>query len=227
MTDAPKAIRIGRTPDNDIVLTDLLVSRHHAELRRDPAGHFELIDVGSHLGTFVNGERITHKILTDQDIIRIGHTTFRFSGGELSQCEDASPAITDAHETDAHETDAHEVVAAYWAAAEARDWDAFGALLADDVIYRGPQTREQVRGRGAYIRFNLDGFPYDWHLTVQRIVGEGQRAASWIEFTGPEGTQPGLCFFDLADDGKIAVITDFWPDPYDLPASRAHLVERY
>ena len=47
-------------------------------------------------------------------------------------------------------TDAHEVVAAYWAAAEARDWDAFGALLAEDVIYRGPQTREQVRGRDAY-----------------------------------------------------------------------------
>ena len=44
---------------------------------------------------------------------------------------------------------AHEVVAAYWAAAEARDWTAFGALLADDVVYRGPQTREQVRGRAA------------------------------------------------------------------------------
>jgi hypothetical protein len=36
-----------------------------------------------------------------------------------------------------------------------------------------------------------------------------------------------LCFFDLADDGKIALITDFWPGPYELPASRAHLVERY
>jgi len=38
-------------------------------------------------------------------------------------------------------TDAHEVVAAYWTAAEARDWVTFGALLADDVIFRGPQTR--------------------------------------------------------------------------------------
>ena len=122
---------------------------------------------------------------------------------------------------------AHEVIAAYWAAAEARDWDAFSALVADDVIYRGPQTREQVHGRDAYIRFNVEGFPYDWHLTVQQIVGEGQHAASWIEFTGPEGTQPGLCFFDLTDDGKIARITDFWPEPYELPASRAHLVERY
>src|SRR6185437_14862474 len=118
-------------------------------------------------------------------------------------------------------------IPAYWAAAEARDWEAFGALLADDVVYHGPQTREQVRGRDPYIRFNVEGFPYDWHLTVQQIIGEGQHVASWIEFTGAEGTQPGLCFFELADDGKIALITDFWPEPYELPASRAHLVERY
>lgn len=124
-------------------------------------------------------------------------------------------------------TGAHEVIAAYWAAAEARDWDVFGALLADGVVYRGPQTREQVRGREAYVRFNVEGFPYDWHITVQRIVGEGLHAASWIEFTGKEGTQPGLCFFELDGDGRIIRITDFWPDPYELPASRAHLVERY
>jgi SnoaL-like domain len=124
-------------------------------------------------------------------------------------------------------TKAHEVVAAYWAAAEARDWAAFGGLVAGDVVYRGPQTREQVRGREAYVRFNVEGFDYDWHIAVSRIVGEDRHAASWIEFTGPEGTQPGVCFFELDDDGLIARITDFWPDPYELPASRAHLVERY
>ena len=41
MTDAhplpAKAIRIGRHPGNDIALRDLEVSRHHAELRRNPA----------------------------------------------------------------------------------------------------------------------------------------------------------------------------------------------
>ncbi len=211
-------IRIGRQSDNDIALTgNLEVSRHHAELRRNPDGSWELVDVGSHGGTFVNGKRITRTPLTEQDTISIGHATFRLSDGELRQCADESPVSASAHE----------VVAAYWAAAEARDWDAFGALLADDVIYRGPQAREQVRGRDPYIRFNAEGFPYDWHLTVQRIVGEGQHAASWIEITGPGGSQPGLCFFDLADDGKIALITDFWPEPYELPASRAHLVERY
>ena len=60
-------------------------------------------------------------------------------------------------------TAAGDVVAAYWAAAEARDWDRFGALLADDVVYEAPQTRERVRGRAAYLRFNAEGFPGDWH----------------------------------------------------------------
>jgi len=95
------------------------------------------------------------------------------------------------------------------------------------VVYRGPQTREQVRGREAYLRFNIEGFNYDWHIAVQRIVGEDPQAASWLEFTSSEGILTGLCFFELDDDGLITRITDFWPDPYELPASRAHLVERY
>jgi hypothetical protein len=123
--------------------------------------------------------------------------------------------------------DAHDVVAAYWAAAEARDWDTFAGLLADQVVYEGPQARERVRGRAAYLRFNAEGFPGDWHLTVQRIVGQDAHAASWIEMSDAGDHYPGLCFFDLDADGKIVRITDFWPEPCELPASRAHLVERY
>ena len=119
------------------------------------------------------------------------------------------------------------LVAAYWAAAEARDWDAFGRLLADDVLYEGPQTRERLRGRDAYIRFNVEGFPGDWHLAVKRIVAGDGQAASWIEFTRANGTETGLCFFEFDDHGLIVRITDFWPDPYELPASRVRLVERY
>jgi len=123
--------------------------------------------------------------------------------------------------------DARDVVAAYWAAAEARDWAAFGVLLAEDVVYEGPQTRERVRGRDAYLRFNAEGFPGDWHLEVQRIIGGGRHAASWIQMSEGGERYPGLCFFDLDSDGRIVRISDFWPTPYELPASRAHLVERY
>ncbi|HYK32858.1 MAG TPA: nuclear transport factor 2 family protein [Streptosporangiaceae bacterium] len=123
--------------------------------------------------------------------------------------------------------DAHQVVAAYWAAAQRRDWGAFGDLVAEHVVYEAPQFRERVRGRTAYMRFNVEGFPGDWTLTVQRIIGEGRHAASWIEFSDAGDHYPGLCFFDLDENGRIVRITDFWPAPAELPHSRAHLVERY
>jgi ABC transport system ATP-binding/permease protein len=96
MTDAhplpAQTIRIGRQPDNDIALTsDLEVSRDHAEFRRNPDGSFQIIDLGSRSGTFVNGERITHKGLTEQDIVGIGHATFQLSGGELRRYAGESP----------------------------------------------------------------------------------------------------------------------------------------
>lgn len=124
-------------------------------------------------------------------------------------------------------TDAKQVVAAYWAAAEARDWETFGSLVAENVVYEAPQSRERVRGRAAYLRFNAEGFPGGWHLSVERIVGTGREAVSLIRFSDDDGTQPGLCFFDLDEDGRIARITDFWPDPYDPPAGRGHLADRY
>jgi predicted ester cyclase len=123
--------------------------------------------------------------------------------------------------------DAHRVVAEYWAAAERRDWDTFASLVSEQVVYQAPQSREQVRGRDAYMRFNREGFPGGWHLSVLRIVGEGRHAASWLEFSDAGDRYPGVCFFDLGEDGQIARITDFWPAPAELPDSRAHLVERY
>ena len=78
------AMRIGRTPDNDLPLADDLdVSRHHAELRRSPTGSYEIVDLGSHNGTFVNGKRVSQAMLTEHDIVRISHSTFRLAEGEL------------------------------------------------------------------------------------------------------------------------------------------------
>jgi len=83
-----KSLRIGRVPDNDVVLPDLDVSRHHAELRRLPTGGYQIVDLGSHNGTYVNGRRVNSATLTEQDIVSIGHSTFRLAGGELRQFVD-------------------------------------------------------------------------------------------------------------------------------------------
>ncbi len=124
--------------------------------------------------------------------------------------------------------DAYQAVAAYWAAIESRDWEALAGLVAPDVFYEVPQTRERVSGRDAFVRFCADGFPGEWHIAVERAVGQGQRAASCVRWSpGDDASQSGLSFFDLGDDGRITRITDFWPEPYEPPANRAHLVERY
>jgi ketosteroid isomerase-like protein len=126
-------------------------------------------------------------------------------------------------------TDAHQTVVDYWAAAEKRDWAAFGGLLAGDVVYDLPQTRERIRGRAAFLQFNEE-YPGDWHVTVERAVGEGRHAATWMRFAIAGEEQPALTFFELDGDGLITQITDFWPEPYEPPPGRehlAHLVERY
>jgi hypothetical protein len=79
----PRVTRIGRRPDNDIIVRDLGVSKQHAELRRSPTGRYSIIDLGSHDGTYVNGTRVNQQELKEGDVIAIGHATFRLAGGEL------------------------------------------------------------------------------------------------------------------------------------------------
>jgi len=65
---------IGRRPDNHLVLTDMRVSRQHAQIRRS-AGHYMIFDLNSTGGTYVNGERITRRILRPGDVISLAGVT--------------------------------------------------------------------------------------------------------------------------------------------------------
>ncbi len=123
-------------------------------------------------------------------------------------------------------TDHATTIGAYWAAAEARDWDTFAALLAPDVVYEVSQTHERVTGREAYLRFNRE-FPGDWHLQTRRVVADSGGGASWLDFTVGEETMTGISFFTFDEAGLIVSVDDFWPEPYDPPTGREHLTERF
>lgn len=121
-------------------------------------------------------------------------------------------------------TDHHATVTTYWASAEARDWDTFASVLADDVRYDLPQTHERIAGRDHYLTFNRE-YPGDWHLAVAEVLVDGDRAVSRVAFTVDGATQQAVTFFGFAADGRIATVLDFWPEPYEAPPGRAHLTE--
>ncbi|MFV1469071.1 FHA domain-containing protein [Mycolicibacterium elephantis] len=79
---APGAIKIGRATDNDIVVPDVLASRHHATLVPTPAGT-EIRDNRSINGTFVNGARVETAVLHEGDTVTIGNIDLVFTGGTL------------------------------------------------------------------------------------------------------------------------------------------------
>jgi pSer/pThr/pTyr-binding forkhead associated (FHA) protein len=62
---------VGRHPDSDILLDDVTVSRRHAEFQRTGGG-FNVSDLGSLNGTYVNRERVESAALVDRDEIQIG-----------------------------------------------------------------------------------------------------------------------------------------------------------
>jgi hypothetical protein len=68
---------IGRHPDSDLFLDDVTVSRRHAAIHRDGEG-YEINDVGSLNGTYVQGERIDTAPLTDMAEVQIGRFVLTF-----------------------------------------------------------------------------------------------------------------------------------------------------
>lgn len=74
-------LRLGRGADNDIVVRDPTVSRHHAELHGDPDAGFEVVDRSSRNGTFVNGHRVSRARVRESDRIQLGFHVFRLVRG--------------------------------------------------------------------------------------------------------------------------------------------------
>jgi ABC-type multidrug transport system ATPase subunit len=78
------AIKIGRATDNDIVIPDVLASRHHASLVTTARGT-EIVDARSINGTFVNGARVDEALLHEGDVVTIGNVDLVFAGGSLAR----------------------------------------------------------------------------------------------------------------------------------------------
>ncbi|BBY08586.1 ABC transporter ATP-binding protein [Mycobacterium noviomagense] len=85
-------VTIGRANDNDIVIPDVLASRHHATLVLTPLGA-EIQDRSVN-GTFVNGTRVGSAILAEDDVVTIGNVDLVFRGGVLVRRSETEAATS-------------------------------------------------------------------------------------------------------------------------------------
>jgi serine phosphatase RsbU (regulator of sigma subunit)/pSer/pThr/pTyr-binding forkhead associated (FHA) protein len=84
---------IGRGVESDVVLSDQLLSRRHAEIG-PRGGGFYLVDLRSTNGTFINGERVVgERRLRHGDLIAVGQTRLIFSEGATHESADGAVLV--------------------------------------------------------------------------------------------------------------------------------------
>ena len=84
--------RIGRHVENDLIISDPLVSRWHAEVRFEE-GAFVIYDMKTKSGTEVNNERVSRCVLKSGDTIKLANTPLLFidrSDQVLRQSQDTT-----------------------------------------------------------------------------------------------------------------------------------------
>jgi hypothetical protein len=106
------------------------------------------------------------------------------------------------------------LIRAYVERLEARDWTGLAGLLHPDVIYRLPQTREVVRGRDAYLRWNRE-YPDVWHLRLVEAYGDESGGAARIDADVEGEGEVTAIVFVAVEGGLLTEISDWWPTSYD------------
>ena len=121
---------------------------------------------------------------------------------------------------------AAEIVREFWRLMATNDFHTVAGVLAPGFVLEWPQSRERIRGPERFARMNAD-YPAQgrWSFTVNRLVGNQSEAVSDVTVTDGVTTARAISFFNVTD-GKITRLVEFWPEPYEPPPNRAHLVER-
>lgn len=120
---------------------------------------------------------------------------------------------------------AEKIAREFWERMRSNDFASVAPLLADDFVLEWPQTRERIRGAGNFVRMNVE-YPAHgpWRFTIHRLVGSAREAVSDVGITDGVLDVRAITFFEVVD-GRVRRIVEWWPEPYDAPANRAHLVE--
>ena len=112
----------------------------------------------------------------------------------------------------------------HWAASDSGDFEAEHDIYREDAVLEYPQSGERIRGRDA-IRESRFLQPNRKRFTIRRIIGSGDL---WLteyvlRYDGAPSFVVSIMEFS---DGLVVRETQYFGDPFEPGASRAHLVER-
>ncbi len=114
-------------------------------------------------------------------------------------------------------------IEAHWRASEAGDAVAEHAIYAAGALLDYPQSGERFRGR-ATIAAQRSGHPAERHFTVTRIIGTGDLWVSECVITYDGVPTQSVSIMEFAR-GQVVHETQYFPEPFPAPESRAALAE--
>jgi ketosteroid isomerase-like protein len=107
---------------------------------------------------------------------------------------------------------------------DTHDFEVMDEVFAEDAVVEYPQSGERMRGR-ANIRAVEEHYPGLPDVTIRRklVVGDLALVESDLDYQGTPYQEVSI--FEFAD-GKVVRLTQYFPEPFEAPESRAQWVER-
>ena len=118
-----------------------------------------------------------------------------------------------------------EIIQEFYRRMNTNDFSLAAQMLSDDFVLEWPQSRERIRGRDNFAAVNTE-YPASgpWRFTMNRLVASEIEAVSDVSVS--DGVlQARVITFSTVQEGKITRQVEFWPENYEPPQNRRHLVE--
>ena len=135
----PGALSIGRGDENDVVLDDATVSRHHAQVTYQDGQYF-IEDAGSMSGTLVEGMQATRTLLASGATLQMGESEFMFMQAESPSMTAAGTGMQGPAETVVMVDQAQGVMAWLAVTAGPQKGRAYQLKVGDNTIGRGTEN---------------------------------------------------------------------------------------
>ncbi|ADB38985.1 FHA domain-containing protein [Spirosoma linguale] len=208
---------IGRTADNQLVISDSKISGHHARLIYCTPSNFILEDLQSKNGSYVNGLRVTRKVVGEQDLIRLAETEMTCQQLVALLPDKAARPLAKAQPQPVVAPEAPPSPAKSTVAVQPLDFTSSFAAL--KLVYEQyPRLRRDCRNREKMIR--TGSVILSSVVGITAVLSTGGGALPFIQIMSGAGLSvliPTLSSTLLSTDEKLEIIDREYRDVYRCP----------